>query len=54
MDNKILQIIVAILIPPLAVWMKERKIGTDFWINLVLTLLFDIPGIIHALYIVLK
>jgi uncharacterized membrane protein YqaE (UPF0057 family) len=55
MDNKVVQIILAIFIPPLAVYLKEGKIGTNFWINLVLWIvLFGVGGIIHALYIVLK
>lgn len=55
MDNKVVQIILCIFIPPLAVYLKEGKIGTNFWINLVLTIvLFGIGGILHALYIVLK
>jgi len=53
MDNKILQVIAAIIIPPLAVYMKTRKIGGAFWINVVLTILGGIPGILHALYVVL-
>jgi uncharacterized membrane protein YqaE (UPF0057 family) len=54
MDNKVVQIILAIVIPPLAVYLKEGKIGTNFWINLVLWLLTWIGGIIHGLYVVLK
>jgi uncharacterized membrane protein YqaE (UPF0057 family) len=54
MDNKILQVIAAFLLPPLAVYMKNRKIDGAFWLNVVLTLMFDVPGILHALYIVLK
>jgi uncharacterized membrane protein YqaE (UPF0057 family) len=53
MDNKILQVIAALIIPPLAVYMKNRRIDTAFWINVVLTLLGGIPGILHALYVVL-
>lgn len=44
----IVKLIVAFLLPPLAVYM-EAGIGTDFWINVILTLLFWIPGILHAL-----
>ncbi|MGB6300257.1 MAG: YqaE/Pmp3 family membrane protein, partial [Rivularia sp. (in: cyanobacteria)] len=29
-------------------------IGMDFWINILLTLFGYIPGIIHAVYIILK
>ena len=54
MDNKIVQIIIAILLPPLAVYLKEKKISTNFWIDLVLSIIFYVPGILFALYIVLK
>jgi uncharacterized membrane protein YqaE (UPF0057 family) len=49
----ILLIILAILLPPLAVGLK-LGFGKDFVINLIATLLFWIPGVIHALYLVLK
>jgi uncharacterized membrane protein YqaE (UPF0057 family) len=52
-DNKIVQIIAALILPPLAVYMKTRKIGGTFWINVILTLLGGVPGILHALYVVL-
>lgn len=52
-ENKILKIILAILLPPLAVFMS-KGMGTQFWLNLVLTLVgFWIVGIIHALLVVL-
>lgn len=51
--NKLLMVIVAFLLPPLAVGLKEG-IGTSFIINLVLTLLFWLPGFIHALIVVLR
>jgi uncharacterized membrane protein YqaE (UPF0057 family) len=54
MDNKVLQVIVALFIPPLAVYMKTGKIDGTFWLNILLTLMFDLPGVIHALYIILK
>lgn len=53
MDNKILQVIVCFFIPPLAVFMKKGKIDNTFWINVVLTILGGIPGLLHALYVVL-
>jgi uncharacterized membrane protein YqaE (UPF0057 family) len=53
MDNKILQVIAALFIPPLAVYMKNGKIDNAFWINIVLTLLGGVPGVLHALYVVL-
>jgi len=48
---KILQIILAFFLPPVAVALKEGLTGT-FWINLLLTLIFFVPGLIHALIVV--
>jgi len=50
--EKLLLVIVAILLPPLAVGLKVG-ITTPFWINLILTLLLYLPGLIHALIVVL-
>jgi uncharacterized membrane protein YqaE (UPF0057 family) len=49
----ILRIIIAILLPPLGVFLQVG-IGPQFWINILLTLLGYIPGIIHAVYIIVK
>lgn len=49
----IVRIIIAILLPPLGVFLQVG-IGKHFWINIILTLLGYIPGIIHAIYIILK
>lgn len=49
----ILRIVAAILLPPLGVFLQEG-IGTQFWINIVLTLLGYIPGIIHAVWIIVR
>jgi len=51
--NNLLLIILAIILPPLAVYLK-KGIGKDFWINIILCLFFYLPGIIHALYLILK
>jgi uncharacterized membrane protein YqaE (UPF0057 family) len=51
-DNKILLIILAILLPPLAVYLHQGEINSKFWISLLLTLLFFIPGVIYALLVV--
>lgn len=47
----IIEIILAILLPPLAVFLHD-DIGTSFWISIILWLLFIIPGIIYALLVV--
>jgi uncharacterized membrane protein YqaE (UPF0057 family) len=53
MDNKIVLIILAIFLPPLAVFLKTSNAKTTI-INLILCFLFWIPGVIHALITVLK
>ncbi|MBV1912392.1 MAG: YqaE/Pmp3 family membrane protein [Cycloclasticus sp.] len=53
MDNKIIQIILAIFLPPVAVFLKHGA-GKDFIINIALCIFFFIPGIIHALWLVTK
>ena len=51
--NKIVLIILAILLPPVAVFLKNGA-GKDLLINIVLCLLFFLPGVIHALWLVTK
>lgn len=48
-----IKIIFAIILPPLGVFMEVGFKG-HFWLNILLTLLGFIPGIIHALYVILK
>lgn len=49
----IVRIIIAILLPPLGVFLQVG-IGTQFWINIILTLFGYVPGIIHAIWVILK
>lgn len=51
--NTLLLVILAILLPPLAVYLHEGVINSRFWISLILTLLFFVPGVIYALIVVL-
>ncbi|KAH6683039.1 putative plasma membrane proteolipid 3 [Halenospora varia] len=51
--SDILKIILAVILPPFGV-LLERGCGADLCINILLTILGYIPGIIHALYIILK
>ena len=44
----VLLVILAILLPPLAVFLA-RGVGTEFWISVLLTIFFWVPGIIYAL-----
>ncbi|WRX11820.1 Proteolipid membrane potential modulator - like 3 [Theobroma cacao] len=45
-----LEVILAILIPPVGVFLRYGC-GVEFWIDLLLTILGYIPGIIYAIYI---
>jgi uncharacterized membrane protein YqaE (UPF0057 family) len=49
----LLRIIVAILLPPLGVFLQVG-IGKQFWINILLTILGYIPGIVHAVWVIAK
>ncbi|MEM1120933.1 MAG: YqaE/Pmp3 family membrane protein [Bacteroidota bacterium] len=51
--NNLLLVLIAIFIPPLAVALQEG-LSSRFWISLVLTLLFFLPGMIYSLYVILK
>lgn len=53
MLGDLVKIILAIILPPLGVFL-EVGFSKHFWINVVLTLLGFIPGIIHAVYIIVK
>ena len=53
MDNKLVLIIIAIIFPPVAVFLK-KGFGKDLIINIVLCLLMLVPGLVHALWLVTK
>ncbi len=47
----ILRVILAILLPPLGVFLTVG-IGMHFWLNILLTILGYVPGIVHAVWII--
>jgi len=49
----LIKIIIAILLPPLGVFL-EVGLGKQFWINIILTLLGYIPGIVHAVWVIAR
>lgn len=51
--NKVVLIILALLIPPIAVFLKDGA-GKSLLINIVLCLLFFIPGVVHAIWLVTR
>jgi uncharacterized membrane protein YqaE (UPF0057 family) len=52
--DQVVLVLLAILIPPLAVYLYEESWTSRCTLNLILTLLCGLPGIIHALIVVLK
>lgn len=49
----IIRILFAILLPPVGVFLQVG-LGLHFWLNILLTILGYIPGIIHAVWIILN
>jgi uncharacterized membrane protein YqaE (UPF0057 family) len=49
----ILRVLLSILLPPLGVFLQEG-IGTQFWINVLLTLFGYVPGLVHAIWIIAR
>ena len=47
----IIKFLAALLLPPVAAWLQVG-ISTHFWINIALTLLGGIPGMLHALWLI--
>jgi len=47
----VVRILLSIVLPPVGVFL-EVGLGFQFWLNIVLTLLGYIPGIIHAVWII--
>jgi uncharacterized membrane protein YqaE (UPF0057 family) len=50
--NKILAIILAVFIPPVGVAFYENKLTTKFWISLMLSFIYWLPGMIYSLLVV--
>jgi uncharacterized membrane protein YqaE (UPF0057 family) len=49
----LIRVLIAILLPPLGVFLQVG-FGGAFWLNILLTLLGYIPGIVHAVWIIAK
>jgi uncharacterized membrane protein YqaE (UPF0057 family) len=48
----LIKVILSVFLPPVAAFMQVG-LTTHFWINIALTLLGGIPGVLHALWLVL-
>lgn len=51
--KELLKIVLAIVFPPVAAFLQVG-LGKHFWINIILTLFGVVPGMIHALWIIVK
>ena len=49
----LLRVLLSVLLPPVGVFLQEG-IGTQFWINILLTLLGYLPGLVHAIWIIAR
>lgn len=49
----IIRLICAILLPPLGVFLQVG-FGLQFWLNILLTILGYVPGIVHAVWIIAR
>ncbi len=49
----VLRILLAILLPPVGVFLQVG-LGLHFWLNLLLTLMGYLPGIIHAIWVIIR
>lgn len=49
----LLKIILAVILPPLGVFLQVG-IGLQFWVNILLTILGYIPGVVHAIWIIAR
>ena len=46
----LLRVILSVIIPPLGVFFKVG-FGMHFWLNIVLTMMGYVPGLVHAIWI---
>ncbi|WP_142848962.1 YqaE/Pmp3 family membrane protein [Telmatospirillum sp. J64-1] len=49
----VIRILAAIVLPPLGVFLQVG-LGVQFWLNILLTLLGYLPGIIHAIWVIAR
>ncbi|TWU14496.1 Proteolipid membrane potential modulator [Symmachiella macrocystis] len=49
----IVRILLAILLPPVGVFLQVG-FGMHFWLNILLTILGYVPGIIHAVWVIVR
>jgi uncharacterized membrane protein YqaE (UPF0057 family) len=49
----LIRVIFSVIIPPLGVFFQEG-LGKHFWLNILLTILGYVPGLVHAIWIIAR
>ncbi|MCA1774402.1 MAG: YqaE/Pmp3 family membrane protein [Paracoccaceae bacterium] len=49
----LIRIVLSVIIPPLGVFLQVG-LGKHFWLNILLTILGYIPGLVHAIWIIAR
>ncbi|KJF75485.1 MULTISPECIES: YqaE/Pmp3 family membrane protein [Rhizobium/Agrobacterium group] len=49
----VIRILIAIILPPVGVFLQVG-FGLHFWLNILLTLCGYVPGIIHAIWVIMR
>uniref|UniRef100_A0A914VMN5 Uncharacterized protein n=1 Tax=Plectus sambesii TaxID=2011161 RepID=A0A914VMN5_9BILA len=48
--NKIIEIILIIFLPPLAIWVHDKQCSGHVCLNIILLFFFALPAVIHAVW----
>jgi uncharacterized membrane protein YqaE (UPF0057 family) len=51
--GSLIRILLSVLLPPLGVFLTVG-LGGQFWLNILLTLLGYLPGVLHAVWIIAR
>lgn len=49
----LIRVILSVLLPPVGVFLQVG-FGGHFWLNILLTIMGYVPGIVHAIWIIAK
>ncbi len=49
----LIRIVLSVIIPPLGVFLQVG-LGKHFWLNILLTILGYVPGLVHAIWIIAR
>ncbi len=49
----LIRVLLSILLPPVGVFLQVG-IGLHFWLNIILTLMGYVPGLVHAIWVIAR